>query len=174
MAKSDSVSAQVTAARQARQGGINWPADAVSALPDPVNQARAEAQFEAILAHRPPDLWRRADIIAAAHLAIAWNQQDRLTQQLEEQGFLIRGGKNGDGGLLQNPILNALQMTASRADSLARRLGLAGVAVDARQVSNAARTFQQAGGSTYAPPPAPSKPGEVIDWVAKARQEAKQ
>jgi hypothetical protein len=177
MQKSDSVTSQVQAARQARQGGIDWPST-VTLPPDAQKAAHALAIYADLLQARSPEFWRPADATAAAHLALALRQLDELTQLIEIQGYTVKGkGKDGPGtgAEIVNPLLAALQQTSSRVESMSRRLNLGGLQVDARTAANATRTYQAAGGKTYAPPPPPinAKPGEV-DWVKLAEREVKQ
>lgn len=167
--KSDTSAALVAAHKEAQTGGVGWP-ETVQVLPDEAEQRGALAFFAEIIEARPPSLWRKADVITAANLAIALRQQDRVTQMLETQGFLIRGnGKKGPGtgGLMASPLLAVLQQTSSRVESMSRRLGLSGVGADQRTVTNARKSFAEAGGSTFKPTVVASN--DAPDWAALAR-----
>ena len=164
--KSNSIQAQV-AMRQEAKTGLDWPST-VTPLPDHAEHAKVLEIYAELLEARPPSLWKRADILALANLAISMRQLDRANQLLEKSGFLIRGnGKNGPGtgGLIQNPMLIVVQQLAARIESTTRRLQLGAIGADPKTVTNSRLEFNAAGGSTFKPKLA-TKDGEAApDWA---------
>jgi hypothetical protein len=134
--RSDSAQALIVTHAAARSGPLPWPGEVVTPPPDPAKAAHALRIFYDLQQARPRDMWG-SDLIALAHIAIALRQADEITQVLEKSGYLVTGAKGK--GLNRNPLIDVLQTTLSRAESLSRRLGLGSLNVDGRTVANAAR-----------------------------------
>jgi hypothetical protein len=136
-ARSDSLSASVAAFGRANQQPA-WPAT-VSRLPRPADADRAETVFEGIVSQRDPQDWRPNDLALAAQLANCMSQADRVSQEIEREGWTIPSPKNPDYQL-RNPKLDALTLISSRQLSLTRALALNGSpSGDRRTTNNRAR-----------------------------------
>lgn len=139
-AKSDSVEAQVAAFRMAQEA-IPWPAT-VSRLPGAADASRAAAIFASILEARHPDDWRPHDLALAAQLSNCMSQADRITQEIDIEGWTILSPNPkaaAAGQHVRNPKLDALTLISSRQLSLTRALALNGPPSDRKTVSNHAR-----------------------------------
>lgn len=136
-ARSDSTAASVHAFQKARHQTA-WPAT-VSQLPRPEDSARAEAVFAGIVSQRDPADWRVNDLALAAQLANTMAQADRVSQEIEREGWTIPSPKNPDYQV-RNPKLDALTLISSRQLSLTRALALNGSPHgDKRTTNNRAR-----------------------------------
>lgn len=138
--KADTVEAQVAAFRVARET-IPWPAT-VTPLPGAADASRAAAIFASILEARHRDDWRPHDLVLAAQLSNAMAQTDRITQEIEAEGWTILSPNPkaaAAGQHVRNPKLDALTLISSRQLSLTRALGLNGPPADRKTVTSHAR-----------------------------------
>lgn len=141
-AKSNSVTAAVGAFRSANQS-IPWPTT-VSQLLNPADAARALDIFAGIIAGRDLRDWHRPnDVTLAAQLANVMAQADRLSQEIEAEGWTIPSPKNPIQ-MIRNSKLDALTLISSRQLSLTRALALNGPPSDRKTVSNNARAAASA------------------------------
>lgn len=140
-AKSDSVSTAVSAFKRIGLQ-IGWPAQ-VSKLPRQEDADRAAAIFGGILEARDPADWRPSNLMLSAQLANTMAQADRITMEIEAEGWTVPSPKN-PLQQIRNPLLDALTLISSRQLSLTRALALNGPPSDRKTVSKNARTADAA------------------------------
>lgn len=140
-ARSDSTQAAIAqhkAAQEAREH--HWPAESVTLPPDPVKAESVSVIWRSLQKSRPHEYWLPGDLILLAHLSLSLRQADEYNQQLERFGAFIKSGKSGNQ-LTRSPILDVLQTTLARCQSLSSKLGIGSISADSRTIKNEARSL---------------------------------
>jgi hypothetical protein len=134
--RSDSTETMVEAFRAAATDRHHaWPAEVVPLPEDPAKAEAVLVIWRSLQKSRSHNLWLPADLLLLAFLALSLRQGAEYNEQLERHGPMIAGGKHGDK-LVRSPILDVLQTTLARCQSLASKLGIGSVTVDNRTVKN--------------------------------------
>ena len=107
------------------------------------DQERADVIFRQIMSSRAPADFRAHDRTLAAMLAVTEVGIAILQAQIDNEGFITLGGKNGTTQI-KHPALDAQQFLVNRQIQLCRALGLVGVGVDLRTVKNNAKVVSEA------------------------------
>jgi hypothetical protein len=110
--RSDSVTAAVKSAQAAALGPIKPPAH--------INLRDCDIPFwNSIVLARAADTWTDVDLAHASNLAHCLSDIDRLQQEIQEDGDVV---KNDKGTLVVNPRHALLQVLSMRSTSLSAKL----------------------------------------------------
>lgn len=104
------------------QGKVDTLAAISKVVAPPIALSEIEGVFfETILHSRETVTWSKADLLAAAHLAKAYRRLKTITEQLDDEGFLL---KNAKGNKMTNPLFSAWVQTQMLITSSSKALGI--------------------------------------------------